>query len=106
MKIKWSLTAERAWYTALHHIYDEFGYRAALKFRSETKKVIRQLQKFPQSGSPEDLLPVEADYRSIVIEQYSKLVYKVLDEEIHIDDIWDTRREPKKQAQNTMHKNK
>ena len=33
-------------------------------------------------------------------------VYEALDEEIHIDDIWDTRREPKKQAQNTMHKNK
>ena len=103
MNIKWSLGAERAWNKALHHIYDEFGYRAAVEFRAETKKIINQIRKFPNSGSPEDLLPIESDYRSILIGQYSKLIYEVLEEEIHIDDVWDTRREPKKQAQNTMH---
>lgn len=42
-------------------------------------------------------LPVE--YHSIVVNSLNKMVYRIADDTIHIADFWDTRREPKKQAQ-------
>ena len=38
-------------------------------------------------------------YRSIIINGLSKMVYFIDDETIHIVAFWDTRREPKKQAE-------
>ena len=38
-------------------------------------------------------------YRSIVVNHLNKMVYRVLDDYIEIVDFWDTRREPKNQAE-------
>ena len=102
MKLKWAPRAKQAHLAVLIYLKEEFGSASAVKFNNEIKEVIAQIKKFPKSGAPEDLLPKGMNYRSVLVGEYSKLVYRELEEEIHIDDIWDTRREPKKQALETI----
>ena len=105
MIVKWSLRAERVWYKTLQQINDEFGYRTAVTFRKETSLAVRQIRKFPKSGPPEDLLAsADKEYRGLAFGTYNKMIYYIAEAEgeIHIDDIWDTRREPKNQAEGTL----
>jgi plasmid stabilization system protein ParE len=105
MTIKWSQKAEKAWYKTLQQINDDFGYRSALKFRKETTIAVKQIKKFPKSGPPEDLLALaDKEYRGLSFGEYNKMIYYIAEaqEAIHIDDIWDTRREPKQQADETI----
>ncbi len=105
MTIKWAQKARTAWYKALQKINDDFGYRSAVKFRKETTAAVKQLKKFPKSGPLEDLLAsADKEYRGLLFSEYNKMIYFIAesDKEIHIDDIWDTRREPKNQANETM----
>ena len=103
MKVVWYTKAERTWLRTLQHIHAEFGYRSAITFRQETSKVSKQIAKFPQSGTIEPLLTSsEFEFRSVFCGVYNKLIYHVSDEAIYIVDVWDTRREPKKQAAETI----
>lgn len=105
MIVKWSQRAERSWYKTLQQINDEFGYQSAVKFRKETSAAVKQILKFPKSGPPEDLLAsADKEYRGLTFGTYNKMIYCITEteEEIHLDDIWDTRREPKKQADETV----
>ena len=102
MRLIWAPRAKNARLTVTIYLKEEFGYISAVKFNNELKDVISRIKKFPKSGAPEDLLPKEMEYRSVPIGEYSKLVYRVCEKEIHVDDIWDTRREPKNQANNTI----
>lgn len=40
-----------------------------------------------------------SSYRSIVVHQHNKIVYRIVDRHIEVVAFWDTRREPKKQAE-------
>ena len=105
MTIKWARKAERVWYKTLQQINDDFGYRSAVKFRKETTAAVKQLKKFPKSGPLEDLLAsADKEYRGLSFSEYNKMIYYIAETEdaIHIDDIWDTRREPKNQANETL----
>ncbi len=105
MTIKWAQKAEKSWFQTLQQINDDFGYRSAAKFRKETTAAIKQIKKFPMSGPPEDLLASpDKEYRGLFFGEYNKMIYFVAESEdaIHIDDIWDTRREPKTQADETI----
>ena len=103
MRIKWSPKAKQGWYQTLYRINDEFGYYSAVKFRKETTTATNQLKKFPKSGPPEDLLAsAQHEFRGILFAEYNKLIYFIAEDAIHIDDIWDTRREPKTQAAETL----
>jgi plasmid stabilization system protein ParE len=107
MTIKWAQKAEKSWYETLQQINNDFGYRSALKFRKETTTAVKQLKKFPKSGPPEDLLAsADKEYRGLLFGEYNKMIYYIAEVEaaIHIDDIWDTRREPKNQAEETIKK--
>jgi len=104
MTVKWAQKAEKSWYKTLQQINDDFGYHSAVKFRKETRDAIKQLKKFPKSGPPEDLLvSADKEYRGLLFGEYNKMIYYIAEAEgaIHIDDLWDTRREPKKQANET-----
>ena len=108
MTIKWSHKAEQTWYKTLQRINDDFGYHSAVKFRKETTAAVKQIKKFPKSGTPEDLLAsADKEYRGLLFGEYNKMIYFIAESEnaIHIDDIWDTRREPKTQANETVNKN-
>ena len=40
-------------------------------------------------------------YRSVVVGKLNKMVYHIKDNQIEIDDLWDCRREPTKQREQT-----
>ena len=105
MKIIWDIKAKDTWLKTLLYIQAEFGYRSALKFRKETSKASEQIAKFPQSGSIEPLLTSSKfEFRSVLFGVYNKLIYHISEEAIYIVDVWDTRREPKQQADETIEK--
>ena len=55
----------------------------------------------PRLGITEPLLAGrKREYRSIVVHKLFKLVYYVKDETLYIAALWDTRREPRAQADN------
>jgi plasmid stabilization system protein ParE len=102
MKVIWALSAKLARVAIVQYLIDEFGRKSAIKFNKELKNVVAQVKNYPRSGQEEKFLAQrDEEYRSIPVGLYNKIVYRVLEKEIHVDDIWDTRREPKKQADNT-----
>ena len=103
MKVIWSPRAKMARVATVRYLFEEFGYKTASKFDAEVKEVVAQIKQFPGSGQEEKFLAnEEMKFHSVPVGAYSKIVYRALENEIHIDDIWDTRREPIAQANNTV----
>ena len=46
----------------------------------------------------------DKEYRGLTFGAHNKMIYYIAEaeDEIHLDDIWDTRREPKNQAEETL----
>ena len=78
--------------------YDESD---STKSRSQADKPRVLLAANPRLGIAEPLLAGrKREYRSIVVHKLFKLVYYVKDETVYIAALWDTRREPRTQADN------
>lgn len=100
MKIKVENQVRTAIRQRAHYIYMQFGKQARKDFRENIGSIFELLRDNPQLGSVEPLLAgLKRTYRSIVIHRLNKLVYFVEDDIIYIVDFWDTRREPKNQAE-------
>ena len=70
------------------------------KFIKEVYRSERLIAKFPYLGIAEPILAdAPVSYRSIVVNRLNKMVYWINEDVIEIVDFWDTRREPKKQAE-------
>ena len=105
MKVIWHDQAKEALRKTAAYIRKHFGIQERENFRNEINKVQVLLTSNPFMGPVEPLLadqPVE--YRSFVINRLNKIVYSIEGDTIHIADFWDTRREPKAQAQQLKNK--
>jgi hypothetical protein len=51
------------------------------------------------------LLDLPSTYRSVVVAHLNKIVYRIENERIEVVDFWDCRREPEKQAAETIANN-
>lgn len=103
MKVVWYTKAEKTWRETLQYIYSEYGYHSAVHFRKETNVVVKQIRDFPNSAPIEDMLKnSEFEFRSVAFGEHNKLIYYIAKDAIYVADIWDTRREPKNQANETM----
>ena len=99
MNIIWANEAFKAWCEASDYIYHNFGFNAAERFQKNTEEWQDALTQSPHIGKVEPLLKNRAYiYRSIVISHQNKLIYYIESNTIIIVDFWDTRREPKSQA--------
>ena len=100
MRIIWQSNAKKGRAQVASYVYRRFGLRSLKKFKQEVDETVKMIELHPNIG-PVD--PLFADrpvtYRSVVINGLSKMVYRVAGETIHIVAFWDTRREPKTQAQ-------
>ncbi|MBR5910938.1 MAG: type II toxin-antitoxin system RelE/ParE family toxin [Bacteroidales bacterium] len=77
-----------------------FGKQAKDTFMEEVHQTAELLGEQPYLGKIEPYLahrPVT--YRSIVVNRLNKIVYRIDDDAIRIVAFWDTRREPKNQAE-------
>lgn len=79
------------------YILSEFGFKAYESFLNDVDAGVATIKAFPNSGKREPTLVNKILlYRSVVINNYNKIVYFVDNETnvIVISDFWDTRQEP------------
>ena len=78
-----------------------FGKQAAEKTHARIMQALHLLAANPRLGKEEPLLAGrKREYRSLVVHKLFKLVYYVKDDTLRIAALWDTRREPRAQANN------
>lgn len=100
MRIIWHSQAKKGRRQVAEYIRKRFGIQRVKIFRQDVDQIAKTLMQYPNLGPIDPLFndrPVT--YRSVVINGLSKMVYRVDDEDIHIVGFWDTRREPKQQAE-------
>lgn len=79
----------------VRYIQREFGDLSVAKFRKEYKAAKKAIGKAPFSFQKEwNLSTDELEVRFYVINGLTKMVYTVIDDQVVILDIWDTRHEP------------
>ena len=100
MRVIWHPDARNRLRQTAIYVLTEYGRRSSAKFIKEVYRSERLIARFPNLGPAE---PCLADapvlYRSIVVNHLNKIVYWINGDVIEIVDFWDTRREPKKQAE-------
>ena len=99
MKVSWSKKAGDAVVQTSVYILDKFGPKASEEFLHEVQHVSDLLESNPCLGPVEPLLAQKSKpYRSVVLNHLNKIVYYIKGDTIRIAAFWDTRREPKAQA--------
>lgn len=94
-KIVWSERAEKAYGQIIDYVADEFGATRARRYVAEIHKTIGNLPKNPKMGQIEPLLEGSRyEFRRLVIDHLTKIIYRVVEERIEIADVWDTRKSP------------
>ena len=102
MKVVWMEQAEEALNRTVKYISGQFGVRASERLLKETYNTGCRLKDNPYLGSIEPLMAHRTmTYRSIVVNRLNKIVYRIVEDRIENADFWDTRREPKNQAEQT-----
>lgn len=97
MRVVWSHRAYDNYQIVKRYIKRKFGERKVREFCSEVRKATVQISHHPDRGSYELLLEGGSyEYRSILINGLSKLVYVAEDDIIHVADFWDCRWEPER----------
>ncbi len=81
------------------YISREFGKKAVEKFSQNINQWVRTIACNPGIGFKEPLLEKHPEgFRSVVVHRNCKLVYYVTAKAVYIAALWDTRREPVRQA--------
>ena len=95
MQIEVSKRAQRQWLQILVYYNEMGGERAAAKLHRKYLQKKKRLLKFPESGTPESLLrDRKIQYRSVIINEYYKMVYYVKGEVLRVAAFWDMRMHP------------
>ena len=99
MKIIWRQEAKYEYKQIARYIKIKFGLKAKREFITEVMECEKMLCKNPDIAAIDPLFGDRANtYRSTLINRRSKMVYYVVDDEIHIAAFWDCRRDPVAQA--------
>ena len=95
-KVEWSDEARKNFQNTIRYIAYEFGKKAVRKFEANIAQWENLIAMNPAMGPKEPLLQgLKREYRSVVVHRNCKLVYS-----LYIADVWNTRREPRAQADN------
>ena len=103
MKVKWTPTAKKQWRKTAKYIQQKYGDKSRDAFMQEVLQASLLLGEYPNSGKIEPYLAdLPRPYRSVVVSHLNKIVYYIDGSIVYVVAFWDTRREPKKQAQQTI----
>ena len=101
MRVKWNKEALEQLDSIVTYVQRNFGDRTAQRVYDRIFSYEPLLAQNPFMGPRETLLANRPEgFRSIVAHKYCKLIYYVEEDTIRIADLWDTRREPRAQADN------
>ena len=99
MKTIWDPAAKESLRQIARYINTQFGYEARRDFIKRVHETEAFLKRHPDIGFPDPLFTHRRyAYHSVIINGLSKLVYYVDGEVIYIAALWDTRKDPEKQA--------
>lgn len=104
-KVVWTQKARKQRIEILNYGAQTFGKKIALKFKEALHEYDSLLVTNPYLGPIEPLLADEPQaFRSIVVHKHYKIVYyvNINVRTIYIISLWDTRREPKQQAEESI----
>ncbi|MBR0169483.1 MAG: type II toxin-antitoxin system RelE/ParE family toxin [Bacteroidales bacterium] len=103
MRVVQSDFAKRQILNTARYIRREFGKKSKESFLQKVRETRRLLADNPYLGPIEPLLAdLPQTYRSVVVAKVNKIVYRIVDDRIEIADLWDCRREPNKQREQTI----
>lgn len=96
-EVKWSKRANKSRISILTDGAQLFGIAAAQRLYDRIEDYVGTLAVNPLMGIIEPLLCDRSiEYRSLVVHEHYKLVYRIEVTCIYVVDLWDTRREPNK----------
>ena len=99
MKTNWDPKAKDSLRQIARYINAKFGKKARVDFMQKVKDTELLLRRSPNVGQIDPLFDGRTiAYRSVVINGLNKMVCRVDGDIIYIVAFWDTRREPKEQA--------
>lgn len=99
MRVLWQTRARNSFQEIANYVKCQFGMKSRREYVEKVHQQEKLLRKSPYIGSIDPLFADRAaTYRSVIIKGLSKMVYRVEENTIHIVAFWDTRREPKAQA--------
>jgi plasmid stabilization system protein ParE len=105
MRVRWNKQSKEQLIRTASYIRHEFGQDIMDEFMAEVKRTNKLLARNPHIGIVEPLLSdIPIEYRSIVFSNINKIVYHIVGKHIEVIALWDTRREPTKQIEQTIQK--
>ena len=94
-RLVWSKQAERSYGQIIDYVADEFGASRARQYIAKVNKEVNKLIAHPELGQIEPWLEGSRfEFRQLVIEHLTKIIYRVTDDSIEIADVWDVRQDP------------
>jgi plasmid stabilization system protein ParE len=95
MQVEVSKRAQRQWLRILVYYNEMGGERAAANLHQKYLQKQKRLLKYPETGYPEPLLcDRKIRYRSVIINDYYKMVYYVKGDVLRVAAFWDMRMHP------------
>ena len=102
-EIHWAKRAERSYGKIIDYMIDEFGKARTKKYIATVYAETNRLCTNPGLGQEEPLLEgARYKFQRLVIEDLTKVIYRVTDTSIEIADVWDTRQDPEELASRLM----
>ena len=98
MKVVVSPEAWESYTRTLIFYSEEWSDVALAKLDREVIAKLKYLAHYPTIGAYEDLVDIGKDgirYRRVIV-RHLKVIYKIVRNEIHVTDIFDTRQDPRK----------
>ena len=105
MRVRWNDKSKKELRKTANYIGKMFGVMARQSFLQDVHHTKVLLADNPEMGPKEPYLSdLPSAYRSGVVRHHNKIVYRIVDDHIEVVAFWDTRREPKAQAQQVKDK--
>lgn len=96
MKVSWTNFALESLHEIYNYYKENVNIRVANKIRVDIFSAVKQLKIHPNSGAIEVLLEsISEGHRYLIIGNF-KILYKILETNIYITDVFDTRQNPDK----------
>lgn len=96
MKLVWSDRFKEKIRDYFDYCLVNYGKASTLKKRSKLDNILNGLLQFPESYHIEPLLQdMDKEYRSINFDKMFKIIYTITENEIIIENLWNTKRNPK-----------
>lgn len=100
MKVVWTKFALNALFEVFTYYKTNVSLTIAINIKNNILSSVRQLQNYPLSCAKEELLEdIGEGHRSLIRGNY-KVIYKIVNKQVFITDVFDSRQNPEKIKRN------